>query len=389
MRVALLVLCAALRLSAADPLLVIAVDGFRYDYFEKLDVPNLKALRDEGASATALKPVFPSTTFPNFYAMATGLRPAKHGIVAMHFYDRGLDKEFHYSRNGTEGFWYIGVPFWETAQKNGKRVATYFWPGSDAEIHGIRPWQYFKYDSKTTHEMRVKQVTEWFAMTDGQRPDVVVVYFADVDSAGHAHGPDSQEVRDAASRTDKAVGEIVKGARASTPSVNIVVVSDHGMSAVHKIIDFSNDADFTGCRTMIGPVAFLYCSDPARVEKELKSKPRDYLVYRKGKFPKHLHYEGSERIADLMLLTKGREALFAQPPGDRNRPPLKGMHGYDPDANPEMGGILIGAGPAFKQGAHVTNARTIDVHPLLLRLMGLKPQRGLDGQFNRVKGLLR
>lgn len=383
----------AIPLCAADPLLVIALDGFRHDYLEKFDAPNLLALKREGASVERMVPAFPSTTFPNFYSMATGLRPARHGIVAMVFRDPQLDKGFIYWRNASEGFWYGGEPFWETAQKKGKRVAMYFWPGSDAEIHGVRPWRYFKYDSKTTHEARVKQALDWLAMPDGERPDAVVVYFSDADSAGHANGPDSTQARDAVARVDATVGDLVKKARALRRNVNVVVVSDHGMSVVEKRIDFSSDADLSGCRASNeAPMTMLYCRDPQRVYRELTSRTRDYRVYRKGRLPKHLHYEGNRRIGDLVVLPKGNFILTATPPGDDDAKPvpaLKGMHGYDPQGNSEMRGMLLGVGPAFREGTRVREALNVDVNPLVLHLMGLEPLRGVDGKFSRVRGLLR
>ncbi len=57
----------------ADKLLLISFDGFRYDYLSKTDTPNFDKLVETGVISEGLIPIFPSKTFPNHYAIATGL----------------------------------------------------------------------------------------------------------------------------------------------------------------------------------------------------------------------------------------------------------------------------------------------------------------------------
>ncbi len=395
MRILCVLLIAAATLLAAErpPVLVIALDGFRHDYAARDGAGNLLALEREGASVRGWTPVYPSTTFPNFHSMATGLTPARHGLVAMVFRDRAKGRGFSYMENSREGFWYGGRPIWEVAEEQGVLTATYFWPGTDAGVNGRYPSYFKRYDPRASHAERVEQVLEWFKLGEKERPGLAIVYFSDVDSMGHRHGPDSAEVRAAVKQVDAAVGEIVRGVRALRADVNIVVVSDHGMSAVDQVIDFTKDADLRGCRAANeAPMTMLYCEDPERVRAELLSKPRAYTVERRGEMPKHLEYAQNERIGDLIVRPKGPSIVFALPVSDSEAkavPALKGMHGYDPIENREMAGILIGAGPAFRRGARVEGARTVDLYPLLGALLGLKLPEGVDGQISRVRGLLR
>lgn len=391
----LLLLLAAALLSAAErpPVLVIALDGFRHDYAVRDGARNLLALEREGASVGEWSPVFPSTTFPNFHSMATGLTPARHGLVAMVFREGRKGRGFSYMENSREGFWYGGRPIWQVAEEQGVLTATYFWPGTDAGVNGRYPSYFKRYDPRASHGERVEQVLEWFKLGEKERPGLAIVYFSDVDAMGHRFGPDSPEVRAAVGRVDAVVGEIVGGVRALRPDVNIVVVSDHGMSAVDQVIDFTRDADLRGCRAANeAPMTMLYCEEPERVRAELLARPRAYTVERRGELPKHLEFDGNERIGDLVVRPKGPSIVWALPPGDEDArpvPPLKGMHGYDPEANREMGGILIGVGPAFRQGARVERARTVDLYPLLGRLLGLTLPGEIDGRLSRVEGLLR
>lgn len=83
---------AAPQLSKHPVVLVVSFDGFRYDYLEKTDTPNLKALQREGVTVPYMTPQFPSNTFPNHHSIATGLTPDNHGVTDNTFYDPLLGK---------------------------------------------------------------------------------------------------------------------------------------------------------------------------------------------------------------------------------------------------------------------------------------------------------
>jgi alkaline phosphatase D len=393
-RLAVSALLLAAAVSAAPPLLVIAIDGFRYDFAGKHDAPNIRRFLREGAAVEALVPSFPSTTFPNFHSMATGLHPERHGIVAMVFRDPSKDRQFVYKKNSREAEWYGGTPIWEVAEASGIKTATFFWPGSDAGINGKFP-SYFKvYNPRATHDERIQQVATWMKLPVQERPGLIIVYFSDVDYQGHQQGPDSPQVAEAVRTCDASFGRLLETARAIAPDVNIVLVSDHGQSAVSKFIDVTRDADLTGCKASNeAPMTMLYCADTPRVYRELKQSARDYDVYLRAETPGHLRFRNNPRIGDIVLLPRGPYLIQALPPGDRDAEPvtptLKGMHGYDPHRSREMRGVLAGAGPAFRKGATIPPARTVDVAVLLARLLGLSIPPGVDGDFNRVRALIR
>ena len=48
------------------PLLLIGIDGLRWDIIDRHPAPNLRRLAQEGVRAQGLIPVMPSKTFPNF-----------------------------------------------------------------------------------------------------------------------------------------------------------------------------------------------------------------------------------------------------------------------------------------------------------------------------------
>src|SRR4051812_3792052 len=60
--------------------ILISIDGFRPDYLDRGVTPTLSGLAASGVRAS-MRPSFPSKTFPNHYALVTGLRPDRNGIV--------------------------------------------------------------------------------------------------------------------------------------------------------------------------------------------------------------------------------------------------------------------------------------------------------------------
>src|SRR4051812_4249436 len=68
--------------------ILISLDGFRADYMDRYKPANLNDLADSGVRARWMTPSFPSKTFPNHYAIATGLYPQNNGIVENNIYDR-------------------------------------------------------------------------------------------------------------------------------------------------------------------------------------------------------------------------------------------------------------------------------------------------------------
>ena len=177
----------------APTVILISLDGFRWDYSSRVSTPNLDLLVENGVSSESYIPVFPSKTFPNHLSIVTGCYPENHGIISNSMYDEEWDAEYYIGENSepvTESRWYEAEPIWVTAEKQGQVTATYFWPGSEAEINGERPTYYFQYDGSVPNEDRVQQVLDWIDLPSGSRPVFMTLYFSNADSWGHQYGPD-------------------------------------------------------------------------------------------------------------------------------------------------------------------------------------------------------
>ena len=191
--------------------------------------------RTRGRAPSAWCRPSPSKTFPNHYTIATGLYPGEHGMVANSMYDPEFDARFglHLRAEVENGRWWGGEPIWVTVEKQGLRSATYFWPGTAAEIGGVRPTHWRSYDGDVPNEERVDEALRWLRMPDHERPAFITLYMSDVDSAGHDHGPDSPLTDRAIASVDAALGRLLDGFAELPTGIepNVLVVSDHGMAA--------------------------------------------------------------------------------------------------------------------------------------------------------------
>ena len=77
---------------APAPLLLISIDAYRADYYDRGLSPTLEMLAKTGVHADSMQPSFPSLTFPNHYTIVTGLRPDHNGIVNNTMFDAQLGK---------------------------------------------------------------------------------------------------------------------------------------------------------------------------------------------------------------------------------------------------------------------------------------------------------
>ena len=382
---------------------LVSFDGFRPDYLERFPTPSFDRLAAAGVRS-ALVPAFPSLTFPTHYTIATGLYPEHHGIVANRFYDPERHAEFDYRDRATveDGSWWGGEPIWVTAETQGMVAAAFFFPGTEAEIGGVRPSEWRPYDGRVRNRDRVRTVLDWLARPQETRPHLTTLYFSLVDSAGHRLGPDAEEMDDSVRGADALLGELLDGVQALPHGDRIVliVVSDHGMAAVEpdRRQALPPAAIGDGIRAVpAGPAVSLHVRDPARrqaVRDAVNEAVRDARAYLREEMPPHLHARASRRLGDVIVVPEvgvmvdvrgGVAGVAATLQRAVDYP--AGMHGWDPQA-PEMHGILLAAGPGIARGVRAPPIDSVHVYPLIAHLLGLTAPDGLDGRLEDAAALL-
>jgi predicted AlkP superfamily pyrophosphatase or phosphodiesterase len=380
----------------AKPYVVlVSLDGFRYDYARRYSAAHLEAIAARGATAPdGMLPVYPSLTFPNHYSLATGLYPEHHGIVANTFYDPARKQTYSLgdSMTVTDGTWYSGTPLWVLAEQHGMRSACFFWPGSEAAIQGVRPTYYLKYDRAVPNAARVAQVIAWLRLPAEQRPHFITLYMSDVDQAGHLSGPDSHETEHAVHVVDDAVGSLDSALATLHLAIDLIIVSDHGMAAVKgDWVDLDHDeADIMSrLDKSIGPSLYAKTdSDAAHIATALTAAHDDkYVVYRRAQVPAALHDDANARSGDPIVVPTGPYLIRANDPPGIPRPREVGAHGFDPAQVPEMKSSFFAVGPQIRRGATVTPFEDVDVYPLVAKILGLEIGP-IDGTLVPVQSIL-
>jgi alkaline phosphatase D len=378
----------------AHYVVLVSLDGFRWDYARRDGATHLLALGKKGVWAPdGMLPSYPSLTFPNHFTLVTGLYPEHHGLVANSFYDE--TKQARYAINDPEavadGSWYSGVPLWSLAESQGMRTACFFWPGSEAKIAGFRPTYYLRFDNKIDDVARIDQVLAWLKLPMVDRPHFITLYYAEPDHEGHEFGPDAPETKTAVQKVDALVGRLKAGLDATRLPIDLVVVSDHGMVKVEgDWVTLDKFADLTGFETD-GPLLYAKTeADRARVYNQLKKASSQFVVFRRAQVPAGLHYSLNPREGDPVVIATGPYAIRAHGPaeGKPDHAPTVGMHGLDPHAMPEMKASFFAAGPDILPGRTVRPFENVNVYPWLAHMLGLNSPK-TDGSLNVLAGTLR
>ncbi|MDR4988239.1 MAG: ectonucleotide pyrophosphatase/phosphodiesterase [Bacteroidales bacterium] len=373
---------------------MLSMDGFRWDYADRVPTPNLDFIAANGVKAEYVVPAFPSNTFPNHYTMATGLYPDNHGIVNNNFYCPVLDMTYRMrDREAVEnGDFYGGEPIWVTAEKQGVTAASYFWVGSEAPVQGMQPSYWKIYDHSHPFAARIDTVAYWLNLPKEQRPQLITFYFNEPDSEGHRSGPESSEIDELVMELDALVGYLLETINALpiADNINLIVTSDHGMTerSTERHIDLGQyierdwiELAFGGNPTMLwqareGMLDSIY--------NRLKDVEHMY-IWKTGELPERLNFGHNPRTLDLVVMADSTWNIGWGAPTERFY--SGGGHGWD-NMKKDMHTIFYATGPAFRSNHTHPPFELVDLYPLIAHILNLEPAV-MDGRLERVQGMLK
>lgn len=367
------------------PLIMVSLDGFRASYMRKgrTVIPNMEKLKTCGTHSPYMRPVYPSKTFPNLYTLATGLYPESHGIVGNTMHDPSFDANFNLkSREKLNHRWWGGQPIWITAQKQGVKAGTFFWPW-------VIPL-----------ERRMLTILRWLGLPDDERPYVYAVHSEQPDTFGHRLGPHSSELDNPLKEIDNIIGQLMNGLKQMNlhRCVNVLIVGDHGMEDAHcDKMEFlsSYPVNIDDIQLIPGSLGRIRPRDPKSTTYDpkvvvanltCKMPSQHFKPYLKQHLPKRLHYANNRRIEDVHLLMErkwhiARKMLENRKPSGRCG--FFGDHGFDNKIT-SMRTIFMGHGPSFKFRKQVTAFENIELYNVMCDLLGLNPvsNNGTHGSLN-------
>lgn len=372
-------------------LVVLSLDGYRWDYPDMYNTFCLDSIAGVGVKAHSLRPAFPSKTFPNHYTLATGLYPDNHGLVSNTFKSK-KQNAFYRIRDREkveDGSYYGGEPIWVSAEKQGVMSATYFWVGSEAKIKDTRPSIWKIYNHGIPFPDRADSVIAWLSRPVQKRPRLIMFYHHEPDGVGHRHNPKSEEVKSTVETLDRQL-KVFCNKLQQLPikdSINFIVLSDHGMGAVSsdKLVVLDNYIDSSMIDYIVGYNPSILIEPKNGHLDDVYNKLKNIegiSVWKKEDIPAHLHYGKNENISSLVVVADSAWSVTI------DRPYVKGgTHGYCP-TNKDMHAIFYASGPSFKKGYTHTSFQNIHVYELFCKLLDIVPAEN-DGEPGVTEPMLK
>ncbi|KAJ7643899.1 Phosphodiest-domain-containing protein [Roridomyces roridus] len=357
--------------------LIVSIDGLRADYLDRGLTPHLLDISKQGLRAKALVPIFPTLTFPNHWALMTGLYAESHGIVGNNFWDPKTRSEFHYNqiKSAWEPSWWLGEPMWETAGKSGIITANLMWPGPPKTTSGAAASYFVPWKDKVPLKEKLDQLIAWIDLPFDERPQLLMAYEPSLDQAGHKAGPMSALVNKTLTQVDVFAKDLHTAlvARNLTEIVDVVFVSDHGMTDTsHPELIYMDDIlgnEYDKIEHEDGwPAMGLRFSADANVTHCLEllhaaaaASSGKFHVFTHETMPTRFHFTQHERIAPIYVVPQIGYVLTSEAEGDVGM--SKGNHGYDNTAA-EMHAMFVAHGP-FSQVVKVLHSqrRSLLSHP--------------------------
>ncbi|MDR0228974.1 MAG: ectonucleotide pyrophosphatase/phosphodiesterase [Flavobacteriaceae bacterium] len=364
--------------------ILISIDGFRFDYIEKHQANFLKELASKGVQAESLIPSYPSVTFPNHYSIVTGLYPGHHGLVGNNMLDVATGERYSLRNKKavTDPKWYGGTPLWVLAEQQGMMSACYYWPGSEAPIQNTLPSYYYEYSEKTDMGERIKAVEEWLALPERFRPHFITFYLPEVDHAGHTFGPDAPQTREAVQFVDESIRDLFAAVRQTKLDVNFIIVSDHGMLELDQktLLEVPVKIDDKEVSVVSnGTYVSLFVKDKKNIDKwynklQKAANPDLMKVYTTYQLPEEYKL-GSDhdrygRVGDI-ILTANEPYYFTNKA-------LAGSHGFDPKQVREMQGLFIAHGPNIVPKGMIPSFENVNIYPIVTSILGLQSPEEIE-----------
>lgn len=370
---------------------MISLDGFRWDFPEIYETPQLNAIAANGVKARYLKPAFPTKTFPNHYSIITGLYPDHHGIVANKFYDTTFKKLFSLAaKEKLDPAFYSGHPIWNVAEEQGIKTASFYWAGSDVAINGRHPSTWKNYDKNVGLAQRIDSALYWLQLPEQERPHFISIYLEEPDMTEHEFGPVSPQTRAKVFTVDSLVGVLWKGIQQLpiASKINLIVLSDHGLAPVSKeravrLQDYV-PSHWLALPTMGSPVVFLKAKPGYRdsIAAAIKRIP-NVKAYPSKKTPRRFRFGNNPRTLDFTLIADNGWSIITDPPEAIKN----GNHGFD-NQEKDMQAIFFATGPAFKKQYIHKPFENVHVYALIAHLLNIKAPAS-DANFNTIKKMLK
>jgi arylsulfatase A-like enzyme len=274
----------------AKHVLIVVMDGLRRDSVVPEDMPTLSALAKSGTFFAAHHPAYLSTTEVNGTALATGMTPARGGVMANREYRpdvellRAVDTQGEWAswKGDQSSPWIRAATLPELARAAGLRTAVagtkpvaMMWDRSFRNRSVDNPTLYDgvtipsavrddiidrfgpippgvnnkRFANSAQDDWTTQALTE--VLWQKSVPNVNVLWLSEPDFSQHGTGPGSPQSKQALRSSDDRLKTALsaleqKGVRSQT---NVLVTSDHGFSTIYRSVDVSRALQRAGFKS--------------------------------------------------------------------------------------------------------------------------------------------
>ena len=413
-----------------NTVILVSMDGMRWQFIDSgfASTPNLDSIAKNGVKAKYIKTVVPSKTWPNHHSFLTGLYPESHGIVSNTFWDPVYQEKFvldYDCSNYDPKFYNASQPIWLTLQKSGGRSGMYFWPGfagypekptfyekpichincsevssedlpkmRNATRQGWPPFIHCMVNHSQPTQRRIDKIMNW--LTSEDPPRFVALYIENPDATGHSYGIFEEQYKKATEEVDRdAVGYLINSLKNANlfEKVNIMFVSDHSMtntSSSRQIFleDFINPDEFQLVEG--GAVGHIWATEAKidEIYRNLTSTSHPHMtVYKKENTPDEYHWKHNRRIPPIFIDPEVGWVVRKTRAGARQGNWTVGNHGWPPIKSQSYS-VFFAHGPAFRKGLEMSPFNTVDLYPLMCKLLDINPLPN-NGSLENVKMMLK
>ena len=213
------------KVPVAKRVIMLGIDGFSLEGYQKAKTPNIDALFADGVISTSTRTVMPSVTMPNWTSHLTGGGPEQHGV-----FGNNWEKEDHTiaPQEMDEDGYYPSI--FKIVKDNVPNLKTAFYFNWKSLI---KPFNKEYLDEQKVeeddHYDQNYQAAFDFLVSNQDVPSLIFLYSVHVDHAGHGHEWMSPEFITAIEEIDVEIEEFVKQLKAEGlyEDSNFLLFTDH------------------------------------------------------------------------------------------------------------------------------------------------------------------
>uniref|UniRef100_A0A914Y8Y2 Uncharacterized protein n=1 Tax=Panagrolaimus superbus TaxID=310955 RepID=A0A914Y8Y2_9BILA len=227
-------------------------------------------------------------------------------------------------------------------------------------------------------------------------------------------GEENDAINEALSNADVLIRKIQEEMDSNElfETTNLMVISDHGLMDIYEDEKFYIEdclSDLSKVKHVVNSMSLMMIypeeGEEDTVFFELKvcdqwAPMGDYEgdevplvgIHRKREIPEQYHWKNARNIAPIVIIPRPGAVILTRhiktnEVTEANAKDYRMLSGWD-NNYPEMHGIFMARGPAFKVDHTIPPLKIVDVYQIILNILGVEPGHKHNGTWSDVESML-